>query len=304
MNSIHCCLAHIVLQKKAYTEYFTFLSTDDSSDNLISPCDCTGTLGLVHKSCLEKWLSASNKTECEICKYRFNTSRHPRSVWQWFRSHQGLNCHQGLYGDVLCLLILTPPCLVSIYLCGMGSAMYMRHGLWEAMGLAMLCCFLFATFLLWVVITVRLVIPYRTPWQLYQTFCCKTSILIYNKVQKDFSINERTNKNNVNGRTEFPQCGLRRYQTDPGIYYIKNQQDATLAVLFISNCKITLHVSALYASIIRSTKNCPRSVAYCSGNQPWTSLLDIYHPNPWHAPVPATTVLVLLMMDAESVRNM
>ena len=27
------------------------------------------------------------------------------------------------------------------------------------------------------------------------------------------------------------------------IYYIKNQLDATLAVLFISHCKITLHVS-------------------------------------------------------------
>ena len=27
------------------------------------------------------------------------------------------------------------------------------------------------------------------------------------------------------------------------LYYIKNQQDATLAVLFISNCKVTLHVS-------------------------------------------------------------
>ena len=27
------------------------------------------------------------------------------------------------------------------------------------------------------------------------------------------------------------------------LYYIKKQQDATLAVLFISNCKITLHVS-------------------------------------------------------------
>ena len=25
------------------------------------------------------------------------------------------------------------------------------------------------------------------------------------------------------------------------LYYVKNQQDATLAVLFISNCKITLH---------------------------------------------------------------
>jgi Protein involved in mRNA turnover and stability len=150
-------------RKRVYTEYFTFLSTDDSSENLISPCDCTGTLGLVHKSCLEKWLSASNKTECEICKYQFNTSRHPRSVWQWFRSHQGSNCCQGLYGDLSCFLILTPPCLVSIYLCGMGSAMYVRHGLWEAMGLAILCCFLFATFLLWVAITVRLVILCHTP---------------------------------------------------------------------------------------------------------------------------------------------
>jgi hypothetical protein len=37
----------------------------------------------------------------------------------------------------------------------------------------------------------------------------------------------------LNFMFEFP-CILR-------IYYIKNQQDATLAVLFISNCKITLH---------------------------------------------------------------
>jgi len=27
-----------------------------------------------------------------------------------------------------------------------------------------------------------------------------------------------------------------------GLFYIKNQQDATLVVLFISHCKITLHV--------------------------------------------------------------
>jgi uncharacterized protein with PQ loop repeat len=35
-------------------------------------------------------------------------------------------------------------------------------------------------------------------------------------------------------------------QTHLKIYYTKNQQDATLAVLFISNCKITLHVSDAY----------------------------------------------------------
>ena len=50
------------------------------------------------------------------------------------------------------------------------------------------------------------------------------------------------------------------------LYYINNQQDATLAVLFISNCKITLHVSDAY---------CTSAV----GNRPWTSLLDIHHPD-------------------------
>lgn len=153
---------------------------EDSSENLISPCECTGTSGLVHKNCLEKWLSASNKTECEICKYQFNTSRHPGTMWQWFRSHEGLDCHQGLYGDVMCLLILTPLCLASIYLCAMGSAMYMRHGLWEAMGLAMLSCFLFATFVMWVGITVRFHLKRMRRWQrtnqmvrLIDVQCCR-----------------------------------------------------------------------------------------------------------------------------------
>ena len=49
----------------------------------------------------------------------------------------------------------------------------------------------------------------------------------------------------------------------------------------------------LSASIIRSSKNCSSSSRLplqCSGNRLQTSLLDIYHPDPWHAPVAATTV--------------
>ena len=30
---------------------------------------------------------------------------------------------------------------------------------------------------------------------------------------------------------------------------------------------------------------------HCSGNRPRTPLLDIYHPDPWHAPVAASTVV-------------
>jgi CCR4-NOT transcriptional regulation complex NOT5 subunit len=65
-----------------------------------------------------------------------------------------------------------------------------------------------------------------------------------NKVGADLCMDrkERTNqvcKNlevfTVNFTFEFP-CIISQY-------YVKNQQDAALAVLFISNCKITLHIS-------------------------------------------------------------
>jgi len=42
-------------------------------------------------------------------------------------------------------------------------------------------------------------------------------------------------RHSLNYMFEFP-CII-------SLYYTKNQQDATLAVFFISNCKITLHVS-------------------------------------------------------------
>uniref|UniRef100_A0A914ZL30 RING-CH-type domain-containing protein n=1 Tax=Parascaris univalens TaxID=6257 RepID=A0A914ZL30_PARUN len=40
---------------------------------LISPCSCNyrGTMGLYHRSCLERWLTTSKTNCCEICKFAF-----------------------------------------------------------------------------------------------------------------------------------------------------------------------------------------------------------------------------------------
>ena len=48
-------------------------------------------------------------------------------------------------------------------------------------------------------------------------------------------VNEQENTLEMNFTFEFP-CIV-------SLYYIRNQQDATLAVSFMSHCKITLHVS-------------------------------------------------------------
>jgi hypothetical protein len=44
-------------------------------------------------------------------------------------------------------------------------------------------------------------------------------------------------------RTSVFQSITSHFKNSFVLYYIKNQQDATLAVLFISNCNDTLHVS-------------------------------------------------------------
>lgn len=49
-------------------------------EELLSPCYCTGTLGTVHQSCLETWLSSSNTSFCELCKTEFSIEQEPRPL--------------------------------------------------------------------------------------------------------------------------------------------------------------------------------------------------------------------------------
>lgn len=47
---------------------------------LISPCKCSGTSGMIHQHCLEKWLSTSNHDSCEICGFQFQLRKRPKTL--------------------------------------------------------------------------------------------------------------------------------------------------------------------------------------------------------------------------------
>ncbi|KFQ41681.1 E3 ubiquitin-protein ligase MARCH3, partial [Nestor notabilis] len=51
-----------------------------SQEDLLSPCKCTGTLGTIHRSCLEHWLTSSNTSYCELCHFRFAVERKYRPL--------------------------------------------------------------------------------------------------------------------------------------------------------------------------------------------------------------------------------
>jgi hypothetical protein len=50
-------------------------TADTSKEPLLQPCDCSGTMGVMHKTCLEKWLAQCNKNNCEICSFEFDIQR-------------------------------------------------------------------------------------------------------------------------------------------------------------------------------------------------------------------------------------
>lgn len=50
-------------------------SEPEVGELLASPCDCRGSLGFVHKQCMEKWLRVRNRDTCELCHFKFVTKR-------------------------------------------------------------------------------------------------------------------------------------------------------------------------------------------------------------------------------------
>ena len=52
---------------------YCFGSESSDEADLISPCLCSGSSKYVHKSCLEKWLTLRNMSECEVCKTKYET---------------------------------------------------------------------------------------------------------------------------------------------------------------------------------------------------------------------------------------
>ncbi|XP_055701829.1 E3 ubiquitin-protein ligase MARCHF3-like [Phlebotomus papatasi] len=82
---------------------------NSKDDRFISLCHCRGTVGLVHRHCLEKWLNESGKTECELCHFRYQTASTLRytlmeSLRIWYR--HPLN-RRLLGTDILLCVVLT-----------------------------------------------------------------------------------------------------------------------------------------------------------------------------------------------------
>lgn len=125
-------------------------------EELLSPCECTGTLGTIHRSCLEHWLSASSTSFCELCHFQFSVQRKARPFLEWLRNPGLRQEKRTLFGDMVCFLLITPLATISGWLCLRGAVDHLHFSSrLEAVGLITLTVALFTIYLFWTLVSLR-----------------------------------------------------------------------------------------------------------------------------------------------------
>ncbi|XP_070764670.1 E3 ubiquitin-protein ligase MARCHF3 [Enoplosus armatus] len=126
-----------------------------ATGELLSPCECSGSLAMVHRACLERWLTASNSSHCELCRHQFALERLPKPLTEWLCSPAVQQQRRTLCGDAACFLFITPLASLSGWLCVQGAMdLYYTNSV-EALGLLVLTLALFTIYVFWTMVSVR-----------------------------------------------------------------------------------------------------------------------------------------------------
>ncbi|XP_077543605.1 uncharacterized protein LOC144155803 [Haemaphysalis longicornis] len=140
----------------------------DQQEELASFCKCSGTMGLLHASCLEHWLNAQNVDHCELCRHRFPTSAQFSTARRFFHwaLYSETRVQRAVLGDLFCFALLAPVAVLTCLLCAHSASKKALHGhVWESAGLVMVAALLLTACVAWSFLTIRF--HYRTfqSWQ-------------------------------------------------------------------------------------------------------------------------------------------
>ncbi|SPP73811.1 blast:E3 ubiquitin-protein ligase MARCH8 [Drosophila guanche] len=142
----------------------------DNPEQLVSPCLCKGSLTYVHVHCLERWISTSRCTICELCQFQYNTEQTLRysclqSLRIWYSRAMS---RRALQEDCQMFSLLTlvafgiiGTLLVGIQYYGMNNQSWAISKLWTK---SWMLFFLFMTITVYSANIFMLVKSQLTPW--------------------------------------------------------------------------------------------------------------------------------------------
>ena len=53
-------------------EICRFCHYDGKENKLYQPCKCSGSIRSIHSDCLTRWIKATGKDKCDLCKHSFS----------------------------------------------------------------------------------------------------------------------------------------------------------------------------------------------------------------------------------------
>ncbi|VDP15691.1 unnamed protein product [Schistosoma margrebowiei] len=147
---------------------------EKKEEGLLSPCRCKGTIGLVHKKCLQKWLLTSGKLQCELCGYMYlmKPSKQYSSFYsiKWNQFKQYNNelkqfCHwlqwhrirKYLIIDIICMILLIPTTYIGVYFCIISAFNYAEYNsfTWQVISLWGLAVILILLLTIWIILAIK-----------------------------------------------------------------------------------------------------------------------------------------------------
>ncbi|OZC11182.1 zinc finger, C3HC4 type [Onchocerca flexuosa] len=140
---------------------------------VINKLSCRGTIGLYHRSCLERWLASSNRSVCEICHFTYQILRRYRTFCEFIGSSDSNLERCYLITDITCLVILTTiviGCITFSLL--LSSAQTDGFRLWnntagfQAISLLILSALLLMAYCIWLTVTIIFHIQTYRHWRI------------------------------------------------------------------------------------------------------------------------------------------
>ncbi|KAH6934367.1 hypothetical protein HPB50_023736 [Hyalomma asiaticum] len=81
----------------------------DAEQPLLEPCNCRGTIGFVHRECLERLIRHRMDPQCQICHFRFTVRKQSEPAWRLLSDVEARRAVLGYM--VLCAAVCTGHCL-------------------------------------------------------------------------------------------------------------------------------------------------------------------------------------------------
>jgi hypothetical protein len=86
--------------------------SEDSELTLVRPCECKGSIGLIHLECLYEWIQNTNNKnweKCEVCHTKYKISFQPKSFFKW-------GFPRFTKKEKIIISILVPMCIILLIL--------------------------------------------------------------------------------------------------------------------------------------------------------------------------------------------